>query len=106
MNAIMSYNGAVTPYFWFQTTSGFEVTTLSNSQIAFKSFVQERTVKKVSSFELTFDYFPRTFSAFNSTYVHDGLLNSVGQMVNYKYGYSTNSGIIPQEAEYVGQFVT
>ncbi len=104
MNAIMNYNGAVTPYFWFQTTSGFTISTLNNTQIAFKSFSQQRTVKKAAVFEVTFDYFPRTFSPFDSLYVHNALLNSTGQMVNYKYGYSTNSGIMPQEAEYIGQF--
>lgn len=104
MNNIMYYNGANTPYFRLQTTSGFTISTISNSRIVFKSFRQNRTVKKANTFELVFDYVPPTFSAIDTNFVHEQLLSSAGFLVNYEYGYSTHSGLMLQNVEYVGQF--
>ena len=94
MNRIASYNGTITPYFRFSTTSGGTISTLPSQEtdrmIAFRSFTQDRTVREACTFTLEFDYYPPTFSQMNNTYVHEILLRSAGQMVHYEMGYSTS----------------
>ena len=103
MNPILR-NGFVRPIINFNFAGGTK-TIDTAPPTCFMSFSQNRTVRQANTFELTLLYVPGTYGESEATAMHQLLLSSVNQPVEYQYGYIVPGGRpVWQNQRYVGIF--